>query len=223
MRTEDYLQSPVQEEGTFRGTPVAWTVERADSGAVAIALRFSIKQKWHGKETGWSQPWPSGYWTEARAWIIKKDGELNSESVENLRKCGIWNGEWDALAGDPPQATVHLEVGSETYGGKLRYRANWINPDADEPTSRRGFAPADPTLLQELKARFGPQTKAIGSSPTRHGPPPAPPRPGGPVSHQQRPPPPQKPDMQAPAAPPPPAVDDGSGGDESPNMRKPGF
>lgn len=146
MNPEDYTQNAIEEEGVFRAFPVAWTVEpspKDDSQSVAIAFRFAIAQKWHGKEHGWSEQWPVGYFTENRTYVVKRDGTINQGAVDALAKCGLWDGDWDKLEGPVPSVFVLVDVGPDTYEGKTRYRANWVNPNADEPQARGGFAPVD--------------------------------------------------------------------------------
>lgn len=176
MNVEEYTQHQLEDEGVYRAFPIAWTVEEKESGAVSIAFEFGIRSKWHGKEAGWSVDWAPGYFTTNRTWVVKKNGDLNQTAVDNLGKCKLWNGDWDALAGPPPNVFVLVTVGAETYEGKLRYRADWINPDADEPTARGGFAPADPNVLATLRSRFQSKTRAIAGG-TGGGPAPAPPTP----------------------------------------------
>lgn len=171
MNLEDYTQRALEEEGQFRAFPVAWTLEPKESGAVAIAFRFAVQAKWHGKD-GWSAEWPPGYFVDNRTWVVKKPvaakdnqaarpAEINQAAVENLSKCSLWNGDFDALAGPVPSVFVIIDVASEVWESKTRFRANWVNPNADEPTARGGFTPADPDVLQQMRARFGSQTRAV--------------------------------------------------------------
>ncbi len=175
MSTEAYTQQYLDREGVFRAFPVAWTMEKADSGAVAIAFQFAIHQEWTPGDRVWSQEWPPGYFTTNRTWIGKKDGNLNDSAIANLGKCGLWNGDTDAIAGPPPRVFVLIDVAAEEYNGKTTFRANWINPNADEPAARGGFAPMDKSLMDQMRARFGTATKVIaGGAPS--GSPPAPPQ-----------------------------------------------
>lgn len=164
MSAQDYIQQPIEEEGVYRAFPVTWTIEKStkeDSQSTAIAFQFAVTQKWHGKEAGWSQEYPPGYYTENRTWIIKKDGLLNDAAIAALAKCGLWDGDFDRLGGPPASVYVLVDVQAETYEGKTRYRAAWVNPNADEPVARGGFQPADTKLLASLRARFQGQTRAI--------------------------------------------------------------
>lgn len=179
MNLEEYAQREWEKEGTYRAFPIAWTLEKKESGAVAIAFKFALHQEWHGKDQGWSVEWAPGYWTTNRTWIVKKDGELNQSAVDNLGKCGLWDGDFDKIAGPVPSVFVLVDIGCETYENKTRYRADWINPNADEPKPRGGFTPTDPNVLAQLRARFQSATRAIaGGAPAGTAPaPPATPAP----------------------------------------------
>jgi len=188
---EDYTKQPIEEDGTYRAFPVTWTLEKADSGAIAIAIRFAIVRRWHGKETGWSQDYPLGWYSEGRTWIVKKpteeqakrgqDGSLSEGAIKNLAACGLWHGDFDAFAGPPPSIYVLIEIEGEEYQGVTRHRVNWINPDADEPKPRGAFAPVDRDLLHSLRAKHQAKTRAIGGggAPSPTGAPSAPPTPAG--------------------------------------------
>lgn len=185
--TTERAQVQLDRAGTFRAYPLSWTVEasdKPDSQSVAIAIQFGIFQQWHPDEKGdgtgqWSQEWPTGYFVYGRSFVVGRDGKTKAGAVEALAKAGLWNGDWDALGGAPPQVFVLIDVEANEYGGKTSYRAAWINPNADAPKPRTGaFAPVDESLLHSLRARFGGETRAIaGGKPAGQAP--APPAPGG--------------------------------------------
>ena len=170
---EDFTKHRISEEGTYRAFPVAWTIEKADSGAVAIAFKLGIWARWHGKEHGWSEQYATGWFVENRTWVVKKDGTLNEGAIKNLQACGLWDGDWDKLEGAVPSIFVLVDVEKEEYEGREQFRGNWINADAAEPKPRGQFAPVDKGLLQQLRAKHQSKTRAIagGSAPT--GTPPA--------------------------------------------------
>jgi len=181
---EHFAQVPIgpdHGEGVYRVFPLAWTVETAtkeDSKSVAIAFRFGVAQQWDATDRRWSAEWPPGYFVEHRAWVVKKDGELNTGAIESLAKCGLWDGDWDKLSGACPVGFFLLaDVKAETYEGKTRYRAAWINPNADEPQARGGFAPVDTNLLGSLRARFQSKTRAVAGGARSGGPGAPPPQP----------------------------------------------
>ena len=217
---QDFIQSPLDKPGIFRGYPVAWTVEEStkqDSHSVAIAFQFAVHQEWvpasEGADAMWSQDWPVGWYVENRTWVVKVDGTINAPAVENLKKCALWNGDWDKLSELPPSAMVHLDVQEEMYEGKPQIRANWINQDADVPQARRGFAPVESGVLDQMRKRFGAQTKAIGGGQPAGGSPAAPPSatpgplatPGAPAAAHAAAPAPTVPATPAAPTPPPPS------------------
>lgn len=188
---EHYMQVPLGSdhgEGFYRVFPLAWTVETAKdatSKAVGIAIRYGVYQRWDATERRWSDEWPPGYFVESRSWVVKKDGEVNSGAIENLSKCGLWDGDWDKLSGPCPTGMVVIvDVKAETYEGKTRYRAAWINPNAEEPQARGGFAPVDTNLLSSLRMKFGSKTRAAAGG-ARTGSPGAPPPMQQPVAQPQ--------------------------------------
>lgn len=159
---DDYLKHRWDQEGQYRAFPIRWRLEEKQSGAAAIVFEFALKQQWHGDEVGWSQEWGPGYYSEGRAWIVKKDGAMNEGAIENLAKCGLWNGDFDALEGRPPQVMVIVDVRAEAYEGKTYYRVAWINPNADVPEAPPGgWQPTNPDTLATLRKRFQTQTRAI--------------------------------------------------------------
>lgn len=183
MQVEDYKQQQLAEEGQFKAFPVAWTIEKAESGAVAVAISFSIKHKWDPVAKAWTQEWPAGYYSDNRSWIIKRGGEeLNQNAVDNLHKCGLWDGDFDKFKQPPPPQVCLIDVQLEKNEGyKDRYRVAWINPDADAPQVRGQFRPADPEMLDSLRSRFQSSTRAIAGG-NSSGAPPAPPAAAPPAS-----------------------------------------
>lgn len=169
--TEDDFASEPSHAGDYRGRPLDWTIKNYDSGAGALVIRFKVTNEWFpGKndEPGaWSGEWPQGYYVESKSWIIGKDGNLKDGAIANLAKCGLWNGDFDAVAGPPPAVFCLLSVEGEDYNGKTYFRASWVNPDAPEPSKRSGgFAPIEKDALAAMRAKFGGKAKAIAGSAT---------------------------------------------------------
>lgn len=161
---EHLTQSPLAQEGVFRAFPVAWTIEEAKDGtskSVGIAIRFAIYQQWSPEAKTWSEEWPAGYYVDGRSYVVGKEGNVNQSAVSQLSKAGLWDGDWDKLNGPPPSVYVHVDVKNEPYQGQDKFRAKWINPDADEPVARGGFAPVNDQLLSSLRQRFQSSTRAI--------------------------------------------------------------
>jgi len=194
MNVEDYTQQLVEEEGTFRMFPISWTLEESEkTGSVALAIRMGVSQKWHGREAGWSEQYPPGWYSEHRAWILirPKDGQgntianadpvLSEKTVKRLAECGLWDGDFDKIQGPPPAVYVLCDIELEQQEGyKARHRINWVNPNADEPKARGAFAPVDRGLLDKLRAKHQQKARAITSAPPGTAPA-APPPPHSPV------------------------------------------
>jgi hypothetical protein len=170
----------LKREGTFRVTPKSWTLEEYDSGSAAIAYELEVVQQYHTEDGGvWSEVWPDGYTTYHRAFIVKKDGSLNDQTIKRLVAAGLWDGDWGALEGPPPTNRCIVTVKEDEYNGRVSYKADWPQADTDTPqVSGSGFKPADPTLLASMRQRFGSATKAIVGKPATAGRP-VPPPPGG--------------------------------------------
>lgn len=205
---EDLCVQQIEEEGVFRAYPVSWALEKYDSGSVAVAIKFAIHEKWEGKEAGWKGPYPPGWFTEHRAWILVKakdaDGNaiagaepiLSDKTSKRLVDCALWDGDWDKFEQVPPNVFVLVDVASEVYEGSTRFRAEWINPNADEPKARGGMGtPVDRGLLDQLRTKHQAKTRAqAASAGAPGGSPPAPPpaaatpTPSAPVATPQAPP-----------------------------------
>jgi hypothetical protein len=172
---EDYTVNHLDEthgEGWFRTFPLARTVEestKTDSQSVAIAFRLGIQHKWHGAEEGWSTDWPIGYFVDNRTYIIGKDGNPIEKNVQRLIDLGLWDGDFASLEQPCPGGFYLLaEVKAETFDGKVRVRADWLNADSSEPPARGGFTPASPDMLRNLRTKFGSKMRAAaGKSVTK--------------------------------------------------------
>ena len=192
MSDNNQAQSVIEEAGDFRAYPIGWTVEETEkegSKSVCVVILFGILQKWHADPEGdggsWSAEWPSGYASYARVYVVKRDGTLNTGAIENLKKCGIWDGDWSAFESAPEPTRCLIEIQASEWNGRTNYRPEWINPDGDAPQKRSaGLKPANPDVIAGLAARFGGATRAIGGQqvaavapPTPAGAPPPPPAP----------------------------------------------
>lgn len=178
---------PVGHAGEFRAIPISWVIETTEkSAAVALTIRWGIVSEWHAKtaehEGLWSDEWPDGYYVDSKSWIVKKDDTFNDQTAAALAKAGVWHGDFDAIGNPPPDVVCILSVEKEEYEGKTYHRAAWINPNADKPTARGELRSAPPAKVNELKARFQSQARAVvasveGSNRRPGGAPGLPPRP----------------------------------------------
>lgn len=146
-------------------------LEKADSGAVAVAIKFKITDKLEGND--W-QDWSAySYETWARLWIIGKDGNVNEKAIQTLRDILGWDGDLDSVGAERWQLPAcQVNVKADTYDGKTKYKAEWINPIDYVPDSRPKSAP--PETVQSLKNQFGAQIRAcFGNRPLANTAPPA--------------------------------------------------
>lgn len=169
---DESAQAPGGTEGFYRAFPLAWTVEESTkegSKSVCIVYQFAIHSKWvpdPNIESGgqWSGEFAPGWFVYGRTYVVGSDGKLNPNRVQDLIQAGVWGGDFMEIreGNPPPNVWVIIEVGANEYGGKKSYRADWIHPNSDVPKTRAGFKPAEESLLQSLRARFGGEVRAVG-------------------------------------------------------------
>ena len=149
---------PIDREGHFRVHLVEWWLDKAPSGAVAVACKFRVKEEWA------NEAWVS--WEDyeehaayGRWWIIKKDESINETAVKQLRQNLGWNGTLD-LEELPERCAVSIRVESDHYEGRTSYRATWMEPWDADPTGRG----LEKGVAEELETRFGSLLRAAASS-----------------------------------------------------------
>lgn len=171
---QNYEVAEIEEMGHFRCRPIRWEMEEYDSGSACIFYRMAVVQKWSDGDETWTQEYPPGYYVDHRAWVVSKRDEkgrskLNEKTLASLAKCGIFDGEFDRINSEPPpQEVVIAQVDEDQYEGRVRYRANWVNPNSDRPEIRGsgGYRPTDSSMLERIKRDFQSQARAIASSAT---------------------------------------------------------
>lgn len=164
------MSRPLDREGIFKARPFTWEVYRAESGAVGVSIGFEITAK-----LSESYEWDD--WSEYEAhhcygtwWVVKKDGSINQGPVEQLAAGLGWKGDLMTVSKEPvPEVIVQITVKEDTYNGKTRYRAAWMNPGEYAPTS----SSTSPEDVQQLQARFGSLLRAAASGASRPSPAPA--------------------------------------------------
>lgn len=174
-----YQTTLLDQDGSYRAFPLAWTLDTASSGAVSVHVRFAIGQKWHPEagdgEGLWSENYQPGFFVDGWFYIVKKDGEANDSAAQQLIDALGWDGDMGAFEGDPPFSTVCIvRTGFEAYNGQQRLKLQWLSKNEDRPPAPGGLRPADPSLVASLNQRFGGKFKALaGGAP--QGTAPAPP------------------------------------------------
>lgn len=150
--------------GIFKARPLSWAVRTFDnSQAVAVNMKFSIVAQLDGAE------WVS--WADCEEhvvygsfFVIKKDGTINTQAVENLYAAIGWEGDLRQVAASPvPERIVQITVKAEEYQGKTQYKVAWINPEDYTPTPQ-GASEDD---VSKLQARFGGLLRAAAAGAKR--------------------------------------------------------
>lgn len=151
----------VQSEGIYRAYPAAWAVEQVKSGAVQLAVQFSITDvKEKGEWVVMEQPEEiTGYF-----YIVKKDGTLNDRQIQSIKDALGWDGVSFAnlASGDWSGTQVQITVGSEVYEGKKRLKVQWLNHRDYEGGG--GVGQTDPQIVSSLDTRFGSALRATAGT-----------------------------------------------------------
>lgn len=148
----------IDREGIFKVRPREWWVRKADSNAVAVSFDFDILEQHNGTD------WDS--WAEYEQhtvfgdyWVVKKDGTINTAVVEQLAASIGWDGNLSAVQDTPPNVVAQITVKAETYEGKTRFKAGWMNPENFTP----GPAGAAPEEVNQLQSQFGSLLRAAAA------------------------------------------------------------
>lgn len=160
------------EPGNYRAYPIDWALEAANptekngnSHAQPVKIRWRIYQKWHPDQSeaggAWSQAWPD-YRIDSWTYIIGRDGQPSEKPARQLIDAGLWNGDLDAFAGEPPKAYALISVESDNYQGQAKVKVRWISPNADKPPAGGGaFTPTEKSVLDSVRSRFGSSFRAM--------------------------------------------------------------
>lgn len=151
----------LEQEGRFKARVTSWAMKQRPSGAVCVTLALTILEQYDFDEEKWVS------WAEADEhyvygdfYVIKKDGKLNTGTVEQLWKALAWDGDPEVIANSPPPTTpVQIEVKAEQYQGNTYHKASWIDP-VDHVPSRGTVVGASGEELVSIKQRFGAQLRA---------------------------------------------------------------
>ena len=169
-------------EGIFKARLLEWNVKPSEkSQAVAISIEFHILDQLDGNDwISWERYEDHSVWGDF--YVVKSDGQINTGPVEQLAQSIGWNGDFSAVNSDPPDTVVQITVKEDEYDGKIRYRAQWINPG--DFTPRPAAATAE--KVTELNSRYGSLLRAAAGAAKENRPGPA----TDPLPTSEKPPPP---------------------------------
>jgi hypothetical protein len=149
-------------EGIFMARAIGWQVRTFDSSqAVAVNIEFQILGQLNDAG-GWDD------WREYEEhtvygmfFVLKKDGTVNTTTIEQLARSLGWNGDLYTIGDDsPPRVPVQITVKAEEYKSSLIYKASWINPKDFKPQP----IGASNQQVADLNARFGSLLRAAAAA-----------------------------------------------------------
>lgn len=157
-------------EGIFKARPVSWKVEVSkNTKSVAVAIEFVVlEQLQEGTDEQGQKSYSWESWSdyvEHRIWgrwyVVGKEGRANETACEQLASSMGWGGSLKSVkATQPPSCVVQVTVKADTYEGKTRFKADWMNPEDYQP----GGGGADENEVAALDAQFGSLLRAATSS-----------------------------------------------------------
>ncbi len=164
---------PVDRKGNFRAEIKEYGLQKKDSGAVGVRMKFHILECWNPEGEVWDDWREHNVEAWGTSWIIKKDnGGVNNNAVEALVKHTGWDGSLASIV-NSTWAPTPCQVSTEanTYNGATTYPVNFINAYDQVPGANVGNVTSDG--LKELEARFGAPLRAVVGNAKRNTVPPA--------------------------------------------------
>jgi len=153
----------LQQSGIFRGRISSYGLNKANSGAMSVAIRLAVDDVYSdGEWFDWSE---HRFEAEGNIWLVKKDGTLNETQVRALVDHASWDGNLTSIvAGDWRPIPVQAVVDEDEYNGQVRYRINWINGYDSVP----GGGNVSAEEAKTLQNQYGPQLRALAGNSQRN-------------------------------------------------------
>lgn len=178
------MTQAIAQTGTFRGPIVSFGLNKAESGAVGVAITAMADEcfgdgEWHD----WR-----GHEIEASGtiWIVKKDGKLNERQVQDLISCAGWDGDLRSIANGTWEPTsIQYQVQEDEYRGEVQYRIAWLRAYDSTP----GGGNVDSSEAASLQQQFGSKLRALAGNSKRNAQPPSgrPAKPAAPPAEPKQP------------------------------------
>lgn len=146
--------------GVFKARPIAMGLQPSrETKSVAVWIEFQITAQQDGSEwTDWSEY--EDHSITGFFYIVKRDGNVNVPTVENLAAVLDWDGNPETIGGDPPDILVQITVEEDTYNGKTALKVKWLN-SADY---QGGVSTATPDQVKAISAQFGSVLRAAAGA-----------------------------------------------------------
>lgn len=150
------------EMGSYIAGLSDWTVE--DTQFIA---RFDLRQHFNGSD--WVDVSARSLGITGYFYVIKKDGQPNKTTIDNLKASLGWSGRSlaELVQTDWSGVEVQITVGQEEYQGQWRTNVKWINPRDAIPGGGPLKKP-EAQEIQSLDAKYGAMLRAMnGAEPAK--------------------------------------------------------
>ena len=147
-------------EGTFKVAMNNWGIQNArETQSVALVIEFRVLSQMDGDQwIDWSEY--EEHTITGWFWIIKKDGGINTVTVESLAGAIGWDADLTKIQNGPPSVACQITTAQEEWNGKISLKVKWINPEDYVP----GLKTESPAEVADINARFGSQLRAAAAS-----------------------------------------------------------
>lgn len=154
------MSNRLDREGVFKAAPISWGVNRSDnSQSIALVVEYKILAQYEGGDwTSWESY--EDHTIHGYHYVIKRDGNLNQKTFENLVECIGWGGSFRDTELPPPAVVCQITVAAEEYNGKTTLKVQWINTEDYTP----GPSTLPPGELSNLDNRYGSLMRAAASA-----------------------------------------------------------
>lgn len=163
----------IDRPGDFRASVQEYGLFNAESGSVAVNMKFNILE-WYNTETGEWDDWREyDFGVSGSFWIIKKPkegqtrGDLNDRQIDALVKhCG-WNAQLRGISEGTWEPTdCRVSVQKDDYQSKKLgcdvFKASFINAFDSTPGGSMGNVSAEE--VGALDAQWGSKLRALASN-----------------------------------------------------------
>lgn len=148
-------------EGVFEARPLSVAVVKTDKGAVMVNFEFEVLRQWNPEAEEWAE-YPPDWTFQGNSCFRKTDGENMPNNIKKVADLLGWDGRFETLQGEQWSGiTVQCKVKADTYNGKTRYKADYIDPQGSPIT--QGLKKSDDNTIAELSAMFGGLTETYAA------------------------------------------------------------
>lgn len=141
--------------GRFKARVSAWGVKPSQqSQSIAIHLDFIVTAAWNGSEwESWEEYEPQT--VSGDFYVVKKDGQINTTTVDQLAASIGWAGNLELSGVEPPDVEVQITAKEESFQARSGetmtvVKASWIDPGDFVPAANVADAGTEKALNQQF-------------------------------------------------------------------------